>query len=530
VTEHSEALVKLGLTLAALAVLAWRARMRPRDGKAGAALGLLGVLGAAAYFNFLTFHGGRFIHFAEMFHYELGSKYFPELGYDGLYVASLEAQAESAPALPLPRVVRDLRTNTIVPVESLDQHRGEVRKRFAPQRWRRFVADHAAFLDPADLRALNGVRLDHGYNPTPAWTFVGRLFNAWVPLDATTLPLMAVVDWLVLAATFVVVFRTFGSAVGATALVVFGAGYPWRYAWVGGAFLRYDWLAAVVVGICLLKRRRFAGAGVAFAYAAAVRLFPAFLLLGVAALAVRDLLRRADLRWALRFAAGLGAGAAACVLAGSLTGRGFAAWGEFARDIARHHENWSTNAAGLELVFLDSPQTLASRIPPAPLQERWAIWQEAMNRAHEARRPFYLAAALMLVAGVAAAAAARPADEGAALGAAVVFAALVLSCYYWAVFVALVLRRGAGGAIGVLGANAAALVAALATDDTQVVFGVYSWAMTVALAVLLAPAAVQAIRSRWQPVEAEADAGTGEPARPAARNAGRSGRRAARGR
>ena len=37
--------------------------------------------------------------------------------------------------------------------------------------------------------------------------------------------------------------------------------------WTGGAFLRQDWLAAVGVSICMLKRRRFATAGVLIAYA-----------------------------------------------------------------------------------------------------------------------------------------------------------------------------------------------------------------------------------------------------------------------
>jgi hypothetical protein len=294
---------------------------------------------------------------------------------------------------------------------------------------------------------------------------------------------------------FAMVFRTYGSAVGATALILFGAGYPWRYAWVGGAFLRYDWLAALVVGVCLLKRRRFAGAGALLAYAASVRLFPGLLLVGVAAVAARDVLRRSGFSWALRFGAGFLAGAAACVLAGALTGRGFAAWPEFARNIEKHHGTWSTNTAGLELVFLTTPQTMVSRIPAAwPLPQRWATWQGEMNRAQRERRPFYLALALLLAAGTAAAAAARTPDEGAAIGVAAVFAGLVLSCYYWVVLVVLALRRGIGGAVGVLGVNAAALVTALFTDDTQVIFGVFSWGLLALFAALIAPDVARTVR------------------------------------
>jgi hypothetical protein len=495
VSEHGEVLVKLVLTATAIGVLLWRRRGKVEGEKAGAALGLLALLAAGASCNFFQFHGGRFTHFGENFHYQLGAKYFPELGYDGLYEASVAAQAESAPRLPLPRVIRDLRTNTMEPVRAVDEHREAVLRRFTPERWRAFVADHAMFLAPKFSRTLNDIRLDHGYNPTPTWTFVGRLFNSWLSLNDSTVPLLALLDWLILGVMFVVVFRTYGSAVGATALILFGAGYAWRYAWVGGAFLRYDWLAAIVVGACMLKRRRFAAAGALLAYAASVRLFPVLLLVGVAAVAVRDLVRRSGFSWALRFAGGFLVSAAVCFLAGALTGRGFAAWSEFARNIEKHHGTWSTNTAGLELVFLTTQQTMVGRIPTAvPLPQRWATWQEEMNRAQKERRPFYLAVALMLVAGVAVAAAARAPDEGAAMAVAVVFAGLVLSCYYWVVLIVLALRRGNGGAVGVLAVNAATLVTALVTSDSQVVFGVFSWAMLALFAALIVPDVARTVR------------------------------------
>jgi hypothetical protein len=506
VTEHGEVLVKLALTVAAIVVLLWRHRGQAERGKAGVALGLLALLSVGAYCNFFTFHEGRFTHFGENFHYQLGSKYFPELGYDGLYEASVAAQAESAPGLPLPRVVRDLRTNTIEPVRSVDEHREAVLRRFTPDRWRSFVADHATFVRPEYLAKLNKLRLDHGYNPTPTWTFVGRLFNRWIPLNDTTIPLLALMDWLLLAVMFFVVYKTYGSAVGATALILFGAGYPWRYAWVGGAFLRYDWLAAVVIGCCLLKRRRFTAAGALVAYAASVRLFPALLLVGIVAVAGRDLVRRSTLLWARRFGVGLLVSSAVCFLAGAAAGRGVAAWSEFAHNIKKHHETWSTNTAGLELVFLTTPQTMVSRIPASwPLAERWATWQAAMNQAQKERRPFYMAVALLLVAGAVVSAAMRTPDEGLAIGVAAVFAGLVLSCYYWVVLILLALRRGTGNAVGMLGVNLAALVTALFTSNTQIIFGVFSWGLLALFVVLFAPDVARVIRSGLPPLAANGE-------------------------
>ncbi len=498
-SPHLEVLVKLAFSLGGLSVLVLRRAELKRSGKAGGALGLLAIVAPVVYLNFFTFHGaGTFTHFAENFHYQLGSKYFPEVGYDGLYEASIAAQATSRPLLPLPRVMRDLRTNSIVPVRAVDEFREEVLGRFTAERWRSFRADHRAFEDPAFARALNEVRLDHGYNPTPAWTFVARLFNAWIPLDATTIPMLALLDWVLLGVTFWSVFRSFGSGVGATALVVFGAGYPWRYAWVGGAFLRYDWLAALVIALCMLKRRRFAAAGALVAYAAAVRIFPALVLIGLAPAAIRSLMRRSGAGWVWRFTAGLAGGAAAMFLAGALAGRGLAAWPEFVRDIEKHHETWSTNTAGLELLFVTKPATMLDRLPASvPLPERWAAWQGEMNRTQAARRPYYVAVAILLVAGACLAAWGRPRSEGAALGVTAVFAGLVLSCYYWVVLTVLSLRRGVGGALAVLGANTVALLAALLTDDTQVIFLAFSWAVLAGLVAVVGADLVERLRLGW---------------------------------
>jgi hypothetical protein len=496
VTESTEIGIKLVLTVVAVGVLLWRARSSDRAAPAGMMLALVAVAAGLGYPNFLTFHAGRFTHFGENFHYQLGSKYFPELGYDGLYDASIAAQAESDPELPLPAVVRDLRSNAIVPVASLAVHRAEVRARFSPARWRAFVRDHRYFLELSTLRKLNEIRLDHGYNPTPTWTFVGRLFNRWLPLNATTVPLLALLDWGLLAAMVIVVRRTYGGRTAAVLVILFGLGYPWRYTWVGGAFLRYDWLAAVVVGVCMLARRRFATSGALFAYATAVRIFPALLLAGVAVVALRDLVRRADLTRVWRFLGGFAATLVVCVVAGALTGRGSVAWPEFVHDIEKHHGTWSTNTAGLELLFITSSRTMTSRLPANwPLADRWALWQAEMNRAHSQRRPFSLAAAALLLAALAAATWRESPDQAASLGGVAVFALLVLSCYYWVLLILVAMRRTMVAAGALLALNAVTLAIALLTPDTQIIYTVFSWGLVVLFAAVLAFAVRASVRA-----------------------------------
>ena len=494
-SEATELWLKLALSLVALGEVIRQARRGATGSKAGPLLALIALAAGLAYTNFLTFHAGRFTHFGENFHYQLGCKYFPELGYDGLYVASLAAQAESRPELPLPRLVRDLRTNAIVPTASLAGPLAEVRARFTPGRWRAFVRDHDTFLDPSTLRKLNEIRLDHGYNPTPTWTFVGRLFNAWLPIDSTTIPLLALLDLVLLAVMVVSVQRTYGGRAAAILVVLLGLGYAWRYTWVGGGFLRYDWLAAVVLGVCMLARERHVAAGGLFAYASAVRLFPVLLLVGVAVVALRDLVRGTKPGWVWRFGGGFVAAAGLCAVAGTLVGRGTAAWPEFVHDIEKHHGTWSTNTAGLELAIITSRRTMASALPAEwPLAQRWTTWQAEMNQAHLRWRPVSLAAAGLLLLALAVAAWHGRADEAAATGVVAVFALLVLSCYYWVVLSLLFVRRGSTCLGGLLALNAATLALALFTADTQVVYLWFSWGLLALFAVVLFPDARRLLR------------------------------------
>jgi hypothetical protein len=76
-----------------------------------AGLVVLGVLGAACWWNLFQFHFPGFGHPSDTFHYYLGAKYFPELRYTRLYACTAVADAESG--VPVERALRDLETNTL---------------------------------------------------------------------------------------------------------------------------------------------------------------------------------------------------------------------------------------------------------------------------------------------------------------------------------------------------------------------------------------------------------------------------------
>ncbi len=72
--------------------------LHPRPRLVLAGIALLAAVGLGAHLDFLGFHGERgAVHYWDFFHYYMGSKYFAELGYGGLYDASARADAEDDP-------------------------------------------------------------------------------------------------------------------------------------------------------------------------------------------------------------------------------------------------------------------------------------------------------------------------------------------------------------------------------------------------------------------------------------------------
>jgi hypothetical protein len=507
-----EVWIKGVLCLVAVPVVLWadRAGRQHSPRRAGPLLVLTALIAAATYYNFGAFHGRGYVHYWEQFHYYLGSKYFPELGYDGLYAASLAAQRETRPEIEVQPWVRDLRTNEVVSAYRVLAHSPEVVARFSPGRWRHFTADHDHFLTHVGWGYLQDIRKDHGYNPTPAWTFVARLLDRALPASAENLALLGALDPLLLAVLFAFLFATYGSRVGCLCLVVFGLGYPWRFDWIGGAFLRMDWLVAIGIAVCLMRRERYRWAGALVAYASMVRIFPAVFLLGPGVLAVRALVRREDLRWAWRFAQGFLLSVVLCAAAGALAGRGVGAWSEFASNLEKHQGTWLTNNVGLENVVLYDVDTVTRKDVDWSLPEPWLRWQHKMDRLLAERRTGIYALAVLYLGVVAAASWRARRDESLVLGIGAVFALALLTCYYWAMLLLVPIRSDKHGAAVLLALSAALCAVHLATPPSfEMVYGVMSWALALLAWAWLGPDAVatprDALRRMKRPSSASAE-------------------------
>jgi len=497
--EESEIRVKVVLAVIVVALLMIR-EFSPSvpTHRAGRALALAAILAAAGYLNFGAFHGRSFIHHWEQFHYALGAKYFPELGYDGLYDASIEAQRASDPDAHVQDNYRDLRTNKVVATGSPDAlaRRQAVVAKFSPERWRAFVADNQFFVEHNDAGYLSAIRRDHGFNPPPSWTFVARLFAGWPRIDEGTLSAFAILDLLLLAALFVVVSRTYGTRWGCLALALFGINYAGRFFWVGGAFLREDWLAAIAIGICLLEKKRYRWAGACFAYAAAVRIFPVLFLVGPAVVALRALIRRERPRWALNFAVGLVMTLGLAWGAGCLTGRGPGAWNEFAEHISQHSHTWLTNNVGLADTILYDGPTLRRDLVDFSLPEPWIVWQAKMDALAKARRPVLWLAQSVLLFLIGAAAWRMEPARAAMLGLVAVFVLVLTTCYYWQMLLIVPLLRHRVLLYGTLAVNLGLYGLHFATPSFEMRYGLMSWGLLAVFLTFFVPAAWQTMARR----------------------------------
>jgi len=247
------------------------------------ALAATAVFSVPVYFNFFNYHFGGFVNPHEFFHYYLGSKYAPEVGYTDLYNAALVADAETGLMFrPVDGHIRDLTTYGERPVSEVLAERDRIKTRFSPERWRAFVQDVSYFKHRLRGPQWSEVLRDQGYNATPVWTMLVRaLLSGRVATEsASGMTFLALLDVVLLAAAIGAVALTFGAWTGLLMMVFLASSYLMAHVHMKGAFLRTDFVVALVVAMCLLRKDRHGWAGALVGYAALARVFPAIFLFG----------------------------------------------------------------------------------------------------------------------------------------------------------------------------------------------------------------------------------------------------------
>jgi hypothetical protein len=391
---------------------------------------LLALLAVAALgsVNFGFFHpGSGHIHYWDAFHYFMGAKYLPELGYSRLYEATYVAGRELG-AFDYVTQLRDLESYALRDAASVD--RAAVRGRFSPERWEAFKRD-LRYWGP-HIDQWRGLLQDHGYNDPPPRALLLHLLLRAVPASTFTVTALTALDYLLVAAAFVLVRWSFGELPAVLAGAFFFLSWLARFDFIGGSIVRWDWIAALLAGLSLFGRGRGTAAGVLLAYASVARIFPALL---VVPLGVKWLQGRLGGARDPALSRALAAGTIFVVAAlGVVTvAREPLDLREYVLKIQRHSESVFANSVGLRPLI--AMQTASWTQGP---NGRVYVSQGALSAAPPRGSVTALAAGLYFLAALPLILRARPV-ESVMYGVPLVFCALSLTGYYYSFLVLLVL-------------------------------------------------------------------------------------------
>jgi hypothetical protein len=361
--------IKIWILVVALLVLGlrffWARVLEPRGGLSGLLSKrlvhflMMGTLLAA------TFNYGRFgttvilerVDTYDLIHYYLNVRYFEELGYTDLYPACIVADIDAGgphfgnPATYLEENEAGYELKPFVH----GVKKGEtVKARFSDERWEAFSHDFLQLqrkmkgLDKAYwAQMLN----DHGFNGTPAWLGVATPLARVVPVERVKL--LGYIDVVLLIAAVGVTWRAFGGWSAAWLYLFLLTSYSTRWPTISWAYLRYDYLACLVIATGLIRLGKPFLAGCFSGHAAAMRVFPVMYLFGPGVLGLWRLAREKKIDRAVLL---LAAGFAAWVLV--LHGQAAMHWGvdtllDYWKGMVEHvqPENLSTRRVGLSVAL-----------------------------------------------------------------------------------------------------------------------------------------------------------------------------------
>ena len=431
--------VRLGLCVGFLGWMALRAGW-PRARALAWVLPVLAVLALLAHLDFFRLHQARGpVHYWEFYHYHLGTKYFAELGYTGLYDATVVADAEDDPAHFNPDLtIRSLVDYRHVRRREVLARAAAIKAAFSAERWEAFKGDVAVYRTGGrgTIWRASRVQQDHGYNGSPLVTVVlGTLANGLRLSTLQQLRIFAWFDLVLILGAAALVGRWLGAEQGWLLLFLWGVNPLNDHGYVGGAYLRTLHLVCLALGLAAIQRGRDGATGLAFAAASLLRVYPASMAF---ALAARDLMspdraRRLAVHWRRYLGFGVGLLALGATTLAVSSPSGASPWLEFADKLRVHARVPTMNVIGLEYPFLYSRQHDAEAGRALWRAGRGMDWaEEAANTLQERRVAHGLAVgASVLVLGLIL----RGATDGEAMlaGLAAVFALLHLSHYEWAV-------------------------------------------------------------------------------------------------
>jgi len=300
-------------------------------------------------------------HVLELVHYHLGSKYFKELSYDKLYfeiLRVLNSEYNKEELKPI-SAVRDLENYRLIFPIIAQQMSGDRSRVWSEKRWMEFRGD-VLFFDKM-LRKYSAknpfehwakILRDHGYNPPPTYTaYTLPLFNA-LPLNYFSVWLFMGMDILLILLAVFLIYRAFGLR-SAAMMFIFMA-FSWdMLAYLTWALFRFDWFFSIVLGIFLLKKKKYFLSGLGFSLSIILRLFPLVIVSVIAGFGILNWINdRKFGKNVIRFVTG--------VIAGSIILVGISTailsidtgkspqniWRDYSKNIALHNKTITLNHVG----------------------------------------------------------------------------------------------------------------------------------------------------------------------------------------
>ena len=442
---HTKFFPKWGVYIVAALLLAWLFSIF-NTRKDQAVLGTTVEKGAllcvafasvVAFTNLGAFHKSRVVHYWDMYHYYVGSKYFEENRYDGLYECTIAADLHDRGRADMrDRKIRDLRDNKLsrVTPQMVSEANQRCEKRLSGERWEAFRQDARLFRSYMGDKWWKDMLMDHGYNPSPVWNMFGsaasnmgwrelvppselafvrtqlrqldvdgraaarRRFAAERKAHQTRMLRFAAVDAALYLAVFALIGWAFGLRACALAMLVWGVGYPWSYFWTGGSFGRVPWLFMATASVCLLKRGRPFLAGAALTWSMLLRVFPGALIVGIALKIGRGLLARELSRSHAMFIAGCTVALVVLVFSSLPSAGGFKAYPEFVQNSLKHKSTPLTNHMGLPTLLSYHPDKVGRRTKDPSLSDPWTKWKEGRKQTLNNRRWVWYVCLLSLIA------------------------------------------------------------------------------------------------------------------------------------
>jgi hypothetical protein len=234
----------------------------------------------------------------DLIHYYLNAKYFDELGYYDLYPACMLADhANDGPYFDegSKYMAQDENGHGFQPIShALARGRIVRAENFTEERWEAF--EHDALYLQRTVPGFNSklwrqMIQDHGFNGTMAWVLTAGPLAEWVPVEYVKW--LSSIDLALLAMAMALVWRAYGSATMTWAIFWILLSYSARWPTISWSYLRYDYLAALIASMALLRMNRPVIAGILTGYSGALRMFPVVWVWGPLMVGLAGLMRRA---------------------------------------------------------------------------------------------------------------------------------------------------------------------------------------------------------------------------------------------